>query len=280
MILPAYYLLYYRHRIYYRFCVERIKKVNEILLDDSTSEDKLKSIDRLVEEQYPSELQSVVMQIREALIESVEVHNSHLSDIEIAEDECRKVEYEYDSLYVCNSVLDNCLSTLKHETMYYPSRLRQLMDDTAANLESIRELVSYYRDIHSVLSEQSMRQLARIKLRMAKVSIMGIQLIGDAGLLSYMFDFLLKTSGEKKESVQIAELPDGYVRFSVPMPSLQMTEQQAKDLFNPSSGNFMFMLCRQIVRDHSEYTNRRRCGIEAEVIDGCTYVNIVLVKAR
>ena len=280
MILPAYYLLYYRHRIYYRFCVERIKKVNEILLDDSTSEDKLKSIDRLVEEQYPSELQSVVMQIREALIESVEVHNSHLSDIEIAEDECRKVEYEYDSLYVCNSVLDNCLSTLKHETMYYPSRLRQLMADTAANLESIRELVSYYRDIHSVLSEQSMRQLARIKLRMAKVSIMGIQLIGDAGLLNYMFDFLLKTSGEKKESVQITELPDGYVRFSVPMPSMQLTEQQAKDLFNPSSGNFMFMLCRQIVRDHSEYTNRRRCGIEAEIYDGCTYVNIVLVKAR
>ena len=154
------------------------------------------------------------------------------------------------------------------------------MDDTAANLESIRELVSYYRDIHSVLSEQSMRQLARIKLRMAKVSIMGIQLIGDAGLLSYMFDFLLKTSGEKKESVLITELPDGYVRFSVPMPSMKLTEQEAKDLFNPSSGNFMFMLCRQIVRDHSEYTNRRRCGIEAEIHDGCTYVNIVLVKAR
>lgn len=280
MILPAYYLLYYRHRIYYRFCVERIKKVNEILLDDTTSEDKLKSIDRLVEEQYPNELQNVVMQIREALIESVEVHNSHLSDIEIVEDECRKVEYEYDNLYVCNSVLDNCLSTLKHETMYYPSRLRQLMDDTAANIESIRELVSYYRDIHCVLSEQSMRQLSRIKLRMAKVCIMGIELVGDAGLLNYMFDFLLKSSGEKKESVEITELSNGYVRFSVPMPSMKLTQQQAKELFNPSSGNFMYMLCRQIVRDHSEYTNRRRCGIEAEIRNGCAYVSIVLPKAR
>ena len=37
-------------------------------------------------------------------------------------------------------ILDNCLSTLKHETMYYPSRIRQLVDEPDGQLEAIDEL--------------------------------------------------------------------------------------------------------------------------------------------
>lgn len=279
MIIPAYYLLYYRHRIYYRFCVEKINQINDVLLSDSDSEEKLNRINQLSEEQYPDNLQDVVYQIKQALAEAVDMYRNKIATIELVEDECRKAEYEYNNLYVSNSVLDNCLSTLKHETMYYPSRIRHLLDAKTDNLTSIHELVSYYRDIHTVLSEQAMRQLNQIKLRMSKVSIYGANVIGDANLLDYMFNLLLKFAGDKNSKVDITELPNGYVSFSIPLYSQKLTEHQAKNLFNPSSDNFQLMLCRQIVRDHSEYTNRRRCGIEAEVRNGTAYINVILASA-
>lgn len=45
---------------------------------------------------------------------------SRKTEIELAEDVCRKVNMENSNFYISNNVLDNCLSTLKHETMYYP----------------------------------------------------------------------------------------------------------------------------------------------------------------
>lgn len=50
------------------------------------------------------------------------------TNLEMAEDELRRAELEDSNLHVSNAVLDNCLSTLKHETMYYPSRIRLLAD--------------------------------------------------------------------------------------------------------------------------------------------------------
>ena len=60
------------------------------------------------------------------------------------------------------------------------------------------------------------------------------------------------------------------------MPALKLTEQEAADLFTPSKENIPFLLCRQIVRDHGEATNRRGCGIRAEIVDGVTNVVITL----
>ena len=62
------------------------------------------------------------------------------------------------------------------------------------------------------------------------------------------------------------------------MPALTLSEQQAADLFTPSKENIPFLLCRQIVRDHGEATNRRGCGIRAEIIDDVTTVIITLPK--
>ncbi len=62
------------------------------------------------------------------------------------EDEVRCVEYENERLHISNSILDNCLSTLKHETMYYPSRIRQLVDEPDGQLEAIDELAIYYKE--------------------------------------------------------------------------------------------------------------------------------------
>ena len=123
MILPAYYFMYYRHRLYYRFCVERIKSINEILLGDSDTAEKLSRMESLVRESYPDSLQAIVSKIQDALTKSIETGEKWRADIELADDELHRIEYEADNVYVANSGLDNCLSTLNHETMYYPRRI-------------------------------------------------------------------------------------------------------------------------------------------------------------
>ena len=65
------------------------------------------------------------------------------TDIELLEDELHREQYEAAQLYVANSITDNCLSALKHETMYYPSRIQQLVETASlVHLEQILLLLT------------------------------------------------------------------------------------------------------------------------------------------
>ena len=48
--------------------------------------------------------------------------------------------------------------------MYYPSRIRQLVDQREKQLESIDELAVYYKELYSILSQQAMHQVENTKL--------------------------------------------------------------------------------------------------------------------
>lgn len=215
-ILPAYYLLYYRHRLYDRFLKEQQRQ----------------------------------------------------TDMELLEDELHRAELEDNNLHVANAVLDNCLSTLKHETMYYPSRISQLLDE--GDMDSLREVADYYRALYGILSQQAMRQVEPMKLRLKPLEG-GI--LGDEHLIRYLFEILRKQSGQKKLDKQYIQKEE-YVDIHVLMPQLRLTEEQARDLFTPSKDRIPYLLCRQIVRDHGEATNRRGCGIRATITDNI--VNIII----
>ena len=187
------------------------------------------------------------------------------------DDEIRKAELEDGNLHVSNAVLDNCLSALKHETMYYPSRIRQLLD--AGEVVSLAEVTAYYRELYGVLSLQAMRQVERMRLHLKPLEG-GV--LGDESLVRYLYELLRKASGQKQLEKHLTRLSDRYVEVRVPMPALRLSEQQANDLFSPSKDHIPFLLCRQIVRDHGEATNCRGCGIRAEVVDGVTTVVIIL----
>ncbi len=197
------------------------------------------------------------------------------TDIELLEDNLRKVEFEDNNLHVSNAVLDNCLSTLKHETMYYPSRIRQLLD--AGEINSLSEVAFYYRELYGVLSQQAMRQVEWTKLHIKALSN-GI--LGDENLIRYLFEILRKQSGQKKIDINFTQREDNYMEVSIPMPVLKLSEADAAKLFTPSKGNIPYLLCRQIVRDHGEATNRRGCGIRAEVVNGQTVVLITLPSSN
>ena len=222
-IVPAYYLLYYRHRLYDRFLREQQRQ----------------------------------------------------NSLEMLDDDIRKAELEDGNLHVSNAVLDNCLSALKHETMYYPSRIRQLLD--AGDVEALGEVTRYYRELYGVLSSQAMRQVERATLHLKPLEG-GV--LGDETLIRYLYEILRRQNGQQRLDKQFTPRDDRYVEVRIPMPQLQLTPEQAADLFTPSKAHIPFLLCRQIVRDHGEATNRRGCGIFAEHVDGVTTIVITLPAAK
>ena len=102
-------------------------------------------------------------------------------DIEVAQDEARRASWEDSLLHVQNMVLDNCLSTIKHETIYYPNKIKQLIgklqsgrQTEAEELETvaaISELIEYYKGIFTTLSSCASRQLEEVTFRRTTISV-------------------------------------------------------------------------------------------------------------
>lgn len=269
VIFPAYYYLYYRHLLNYRFCIDRINRMNLLLLEDIPDEQKLRGIETLGDfsqfdliDAHKKNLTEIVDKIREALQVSIDRTSSQQATIELTGDELRSLKLETAKLHVSNSVLDNCLSTLKHETMYYPSRIRQLIDGSDDNLQSMAELTDYYQALYAILSLQAMKQICPVRL--------------DSDLTHYLFDILRKLNQNEKPPVSLAMRDTRYAEATVVMTRLHLTGQQCHDLFTPGTVNLDFLLCRQIAREMGEATNLRACGIAAEQTGGVATVRIVM----
>lgn len=285
IIIIAYYALYYRHRIYYRFCVEQVKGINNMLEQDISDREKLRLLDTQYDvDRFSDSLKNVAEQIRTELEHSIQVSDEHNLNLELAEDELRRADYENEKLHVCNNVIDNCLSTLKHETMYYPSRIRQLLDGTEENIFAIDELAGYYRQLYSLLSMQAASQTKSVNfecrsLRLSEVSRScrfsdeGITVRGDAVMMSYLFELLQKQSGDKTIEATVRREEDSYVVISIDMPALAY-----RDFFAPTVENIPFLICRQIVREHGKASSLHGGGIETERIEeGGTRIVITLI---
>ena len=252
-ILPISYIVYFRHRLYYRFCIDRVNNINEILLSQLTDEEKLRRIEALCHKKSKLGLQKfdeVISQIVSSLKTSVDVTAKSREQVELAQDELRKAEYESDALHVSNSVMDNCLSALKHETMYYPSRIQQLAVGADSNLNTLSEVVTYYKQLYSMLSEQAMRQVDK-------------PMKADRDMLLLLMDILQKTNKGCKITTTAIDKDSEYVCVSATLTELHLDDKQVKELFTAQTIDLNFLLCKQIVREIGECTNKRTCGILA-----------------
>ncbi len=97
--------------------------------------------------------------------------------IEFTDDERRRAEMEANAVHVQNMVIDNCLSTIKHETMYYPSRMlhiigrMQQQTSIAANdIDTLHDTTTYYKEIFSLLAACASRQLGSSLFRREHVN--------------------------------------------------------------------------------------------------------------
>jgi len=212
-------------------------------------------------------LTALVFQLIQAISRRAERQQEKQDQLELLRDELRRQEMECARLHVSNQVLENCLSTLKHETMYYPSRIQQLI--ASGDIVALQELVAYYRELYGILSEQADRQVRGVKLHMQPLDH---EIFGDQNLIGYLFEILRKQSNQKKLAVTYQSKEEKYVLCRVQMPHVSYTD------FMPTIENIPYLLCRQIVREHGEATGLRACGIRAEQQeDGMT---IILVLPR
>lgn len=283
LLFPLYYFIYYRHRLHERYCVDRVKQINAILLNDTSVESKLKGILPLSTSRFPEPLNLIVKDIIDVLSASAEKNKVSREQIALMEDERQRARYEDERLHVSNSILDNCLSTLKHETMYYPSRIRQLLEDGGDDLQSISELAAYYKELYSILSMQAMRQVDAIRQQVRPVMLSEVTdtssdatLLGDPDMLSYLFSILARQAGESGMSVRVVGVKGQYVEVEALLTGLSLDERACRDIFTPAIDHLPYLLCRQIVRDMGEATNARGCGIVAVPSSEGTLMRITL----
>ena len=102
-------------------------------------------------------------------------------DIESAHEKTQRASWEDSMLHVQNMVLDNCLSTIKHETIYYPNKIKQIIGRlNAQNLsekeekeavETMTELIEYYKGIFTILSSCASRQLEEVTFRRTTIPV-------------------------------------------------------------------------------------------------------------
>lgn len=274
----AYYLLYYRHVVTYRFAVDRIRDINLLLLSDQSVPEKLKRIREIWSKKSRHSrvnfrLEEVVHEIEEELKRGLDLSNGKEADNQLLEDELRRVRFENDRLHVSNSVLDNCLSTLKHETMYYPSRIRQLIEASPDDVASLKELVDYYKSIYLMLSAQAMEQVET-------------NLKCDAALKDDLFRLIPETVKDlaKAHGIAITQVkPEiksvhtAYATCQFVFSGLRYDDSLHHLLFTPLTVDMRFLVCRQIVREMGETTNLRGCGIQAKPSDeGFLLIEVVL----
>lgn len=132
-------------------------------------------------------------------------------DIESAHDETRRASWEDSLLHVQNMVLDNCLSTIKHETIYYPNKIKQIIDKLnyqplpasgeKESVETITELIDYYKGIYTILSSCAARQLEEVTFRRGTV------LADD--LLTYAQKYFRKVNKGNKNEIALDTEPSG-----------------------------------------------------------------------
>lgn len=126
-------------------------------------------------------------------------------DIESAYEDTHRASWEDNMLHVQNMVLDNCLSTIKHETIYYPNKIKQIItkvreremtqEEEQENIESISELIDYYKGIFTILSSCASRQLEEVTFRRATIPT--------TDLLTYAEKYFRRQSKVNKTDISI-----------------------------------------------------------------------------
>lgn len=207
--------------------------------------------------------------------------------------ELHRLEHEENRLYVQNQVLDNCLSSIKHETIYYPGRINHLVQN--GRYEELPELVDYYSEIYKTLASCAARQLEEPTFRRASVPVdelfeeaksyvkhrnaqtglsLSLQTANDACIADgdhVLLRFLLETlvdnafaqeGGSDAVLTLNATRDSAFVLFSFTDPRPSLSKEQLQDYFSPSTEH-MHILMRQIIREHDEYFDHPGCRILA-----------------
>ena len=228
-----------------------------------------------------------------ALYSCVIRFESGFRDIEQIEEESERIRYEENRLHVSNLILDNCLSTLKHETVWYPNRIVQMVEER--QVSDMEELVDYYREIFGILSQYALSQitgqllhrdvfdvngvLEQVHKWIAKmqgrngyggkviVDVSDLKVSADRVMLSYLLESLIGRGMEEGGDMRLTAVADGaFARFELHRKCKTPSQEVLDGLFTPlmNKDNMAYVICRQIIREHDEAFGHPGCRINAE----------------
>ena len=273
LIILVFYFSYYQKHLRYQKLAERLNQINKILLSSLTTEEKLSKISAI----WPKnerQIQNINSKVYVDLISSVDSIETLLEDtlaiekemqdrVENDTDEINLLSFENDRLHVVNNILDNCLSTLKHETMYYPARLHRLLDEDIKDIKSIADMAVYYREVFTLLSMQASRQI-------------GIALRPDNDSYNYLAFLLKKINQDKDISWRVVSKDGVHISYMIVLDKINLTPVQLQNIFTPETVDFRFLTCRQLVREIGEWTGLRMCGIDVSQADSLVQSGLCL----
>ncbi len=154
-------------------------------------------------------------------------------EMQLQQDEAlSRVQYELDRVHIQNRILDNCLSTIKHETMYYPARIQHMALSKDVDTRELALLMNYYNEVYTILLEQAQRQTAsRPPL--------------DESMLAELRRRIMSAIGNAPSTVRIIEC--GNI-LEIRVKPMQTTIPD--NIFTPEAGNLDAFVAREIVRMH------------------------------
>ena len=196
-------------------------------------------------------------------------------DIESAHEETRRASWEDSMLHVQNMVLDNCLSTIKHETIYYPNKIKQIVGrlntqklsetEEREAVETMTELIEYYKGIFTILSSCASRQLEEVTFRRTVIPVqelldaagkyfkklmknrperieleiesMEAKVIGDVNQLRFLLENLIDEALTVREDGVIrlqARKDNEYIRFIFTDTRREKSVEELNQLFYPN----------------------------------------------
>ncbi len=224
----------------------------------------------------------------------------------LLEEEIVKAQIAYDRIHVQNNIVSNQLSTIKHETMYYPTRIRQLLDagdsqflrssrcsGTERNQE-VDDTVAYYAKLYTLLSRQMVggeAQQSHFSVKKIDLSTLNSQLstlnshlsvLANEELLTYLQLLLKRHNSGTAPEVRVVEdsAPNPrYVTLAFTMHQSDITPESLLTLFTPNTPHTDYLVMRQIVREIADATLAYGAGIHATLTDHLPTILVTLPRA-
>ena len=285
--LALFYRVVLRHRLRHRASLDDLyQRLTSVLRsfpeNAETLVDELKNISHNFDQ---AQLRQPVLELRQKFASSLAILQETNGFIEDLVEKTQKQCFEHDRLYVMNQILDNSLSTIKHETMYFPSRIKQLTDDMQQNgidsstHQTLLDLVTYYRHIYMLLYEQAQRQTDQNLLRLQPLSLTDLLAYasttygvatqpteawvrGDEILLHLLLDQMFAVV--PKDSTLTVEERDSMTYIICSVSGETLTSEQLSDLFSPQTERMEYLVMRQIVREHDAACGHPGLRLSAE----------------
>lgn len=259
-------------------------------LTPEQEQQKLESMRNTILSVLPQE-SSLISILDELFHESTEwIKQTKMAETQVREleEQLERYQFEENRLYVMNQILDNSLSTIKHETMYYPARTRQMVlsmsegqepNEELSELSELSDLLESYRQVYMLLYEQASHQteqrppqrrqiplqslFAHLQQRMTRICISkakdfqltvcetSLVALGDEVLLRTLLLSLVTPLANSCKSVKIqATQQSGYIEVSLICEGTPPTAVPLEELFTPASRCFPYLVARQAVREY------------------------------